>query len=85
MIRVRLLNFTANFIYEFPIQNLDAYWRIDYVEIPQSEKSKEKDPFVEILKEDKTLLLLIGKGEFSYAALNKFPYNAEHSMVLPYR
>jgi ATP adenylyltransferase len=66
------------------MKNLHVYWRIDYVEILQSEKSKDKDPFLEIPKEDQALSLLIFKNEFSYVALNKFPYDAGHSMVTPY-
>ncbi|MDR1414061.1 MAG: HIT domain-containing protein [Puniceicoccales bacterium] len=67
------------------MQNLHAYWRMDYVEIPQAEKSKDDDPFLKIPSEDESTSLLIFRSELCYAALNKFPYNAGHSMVIPYR
>ncbi|MDR3144366.1 MAG: HIT domain-containing protein [Puniceicoccales bacterium] len=67
------------------MKNLHAYWRMEYVEIPQSEKSSENDPFIHIPNESDASSLLIFKSELCYAALNKFPYNAGHAMVIPYR
>jgi ATP adenylyltransferase len=58
---------------------------MDYVEVPQSKKTDGEDPFLKIPEEDEGTSLLIFRGKFCYAALNKFPYNAGHTMVIPYR
>jgi ATP adenylyltransferase len=58
---------------------------MDYVEVPQSEKSGDGNPFLEIPREDERTSLLVFRGRSCYAALNKFPYNAGHTMVIPYR
>jgi ATP adenylyltransferase len=58
---------------------------MDYVEIPQSEKSNDGDPFLSLPLEEGPSSLLIFRSTLCYAALNKFPYNAGHSMVIPYR
>jgi ATP adenylyltransferase len=57
---------------------------MDYVEIPQSEKLRNEDPFLKIPDEDEATSLLVFRSKFCYAALNKFPYNAGHAMVIPY-
>jgi ATP adenylyltransferase len=58
---------------------------VDYVNVPQGEKSRDENPFLRIPLEDEATSPLIFRGKFCYAALNKFPYNAGHSMVIPYR
>jgi ATP adenylyltransferase len=75
----------VNFDLQIFMKNLHAYWRMDYVEIPQSEKLEDNDPFLEIPNEDEASSLLIFRSKFCYSVLNKFPYNAGHSMVIPYR
>jgi ATP adenylyltransferase len=67
------------------MKNLHAYWRMDYVHVSQSEKIKDGNPFLQIPLEDESTSLLIFREKFCYATLNKFPYNAGHSMVIPYR
>jgi ATP adenylyltransferase len=67
------------------MKTLHAYWRMDYVEIPQSEKLKDVDPFLQIPNEDEATSLLVFRSKLCYAALNKFPYNAGHTLIIPYR
>ena len=67
------------------VKNLHAYWRMEYVEIPQSQKSEKNDPFLNVADDDDPSSLVIFKSDFCYAILNKFPYNAGHAMVIPYR
>ncbi|AKK11245.1 HIT family protein [Corynebacterium uterequi] len=43
------------------------------------------DPFVDIPKGTDEEGLIIARGEFVYALLNLYPYNAGHLMVVPYR
>lgn len=72
-------------IYHWVVKNLHAYWRMDYVEVPQDKKTADKDPFLSVPFDDDENSLLIFRSDFCFAMLNKFPYNAGHAMVLPYR
>ena len=67
------------------MDHLHAYWRMEYVSVPQDQKTAEGDPFERIPHEDLARSLLLFKSSFSYATLNKFPYNAGHILVIPYR
>lgn len=67
------------------VKNLHAYWRMEYVEIPQSQKSEKNDPFLNVAEDNDPSSLVIFKSDLCYAMLNKFPYNAGHAMVIPYR
>jgi len=64
---------------------LHSYWRMEYVEAPKEEK-EESNPFIRIPKEndDRKNLVLI-RGKFHYVVMNRYPYNAGHLMVIPYR
>ena len=64
-------------------ENLHAYWRDDYVD---AKKSGDEDPF-ELMKnsEDDDENLVLFRGKHSFAVMNKYPYNAGHVLVLPYR
>lgn len=64
---------------------LHSYWRMEYVEAPKEEK-EESNPFIRIPKEndDRKNLILI-RGKFHYVVMNRYPYNAGHLMVIPYR
>lgn len=73
------------FHFYMPMKNLHAYWRMEYVEVHQSEKTKSRNPFLEIPKEDEATSLLVFRSKLCYSALNRFPYNAGHAMVIPYR
>jgi ATP adenylyltransferase len=65
------------------MQNLNAFGRAEYVE---AKKGPDYNPFIEIpnAKDEKSALLL-KKSEFCYMVLNKFPYNAGHLLVIPFR
>jgi len=67
------------------MQQLHAYWRMEYLEIPK-EDGLRKDVFTEIPKvsDDKEVHILC-RGDHTYLVLNRFPYNAGHLMVVPYR
>lgn len=64
---------------------LHSYWRMDYVETPKEEKELS-NPFVRLPKEnnDRKNLILI-RGTYHYVLMNRYPYNAGHLMVIPYR
>lgn len=70
-------------MHQHMVKNLHAYWRVDYVE---SKKSDNDDPFVDIFDQqnDRENLVLL-RSTYSFAVLNKYPYNAGHVLVLPIR
>lgn len=67
-----------------PYEQLHAYWRMEYIETPKALKGTS--PFVELPKRenDKETLILF-RGKTGYLVLNRYPYNAGHLLVLPYR
>jgi len=67
-----------------PYEHLHAYWRMEYIETPDALKGK--NPFVELpkMKNDRDSLVLF-RGNTGYLILNRFPYNAGHILVLPFR
>ncbi len=67
------------------MDNLHAYWRMEYVSAPRKDREKA-NPFVSIphLGDDRKALL-VHRSSHCYLVLNKFPYNAGHLLVAPYR
>jgi ATP adenylyltransferase len=65
------------------MQNLNAFGRGKYVE---AKKEPGENPFTEIptIRDEKSVLLL-RRSKFCYVILNKFPYNAGHLLVIPFR
>jgi ATP adenylyltransferase len=67
-----------------PYDHLHAYWRMEYLEAPEALKGK--NPFVELPKlENERESLVLYRGQTGYLILNRYPYNAGHLLVLPYR
>lgn len=66
------------------MKHMHAYWRMEYVESPQKEKNST-NPFAEIPKLKNKEALILFRSEFSYIVMNKFPYNAGHLLVVPFR
>lgn len=64
---------------------LHAYWRMEYIKAPQ-EDEKRRNPFIELPKQndDRTTLILY-RSEHNYIVMNRYPYNAGHLLVIPYR
>ena len=60
-------------------------WRLEYIE--QSQKNKSKNQcFLCISKTKKKVInFVLYQGKYSFIILNRFPYNAGHLMVVPYR
>jgi ATP adenylyltransferase len=65
-------------------KRLHAYWRIPYVE-KQSHSEKDSNPFKDLKDADEQERHIIIKGTLCCVLLNKYPYNAGHLLVLPYR
>ncbi len=66
------------------MQQLHAYWRMDYIEAPRNPASKR--PFTELpqLGDDRAALIVY-RSPLSYLILNRFPYNPGHLLAIPYR
>ncbi|RME70797.1 MAG: HIT domain-containing protein [Verrucomicrobia bacterium] len=67
------------------MQHLHAYWRMEYIEAPK-EETKFGKPFSEMpaLNDDRATHILY-RSSHTYIVLNRFPYNAGHLLVVPYR
>ncbi len=65
-------------------ERLHAYWRMPYILADKEEKGG--NPFVEIPKSsDDRAGYIIYRGAQNYIVMNRYPYNAGHLLVLPYR
>ena len=63
---------------------LHAYWRMEYV--TQEITPAERRPFVDLPKhDDDKASLIISREKESFILMNRYPYNAGHLLVLPYR
>jgi ATP adenylyltransferase len=67
------------------MQQLHAYWRMEYIEAPRYPATMRR-PFSELpaLGDDRTALI-VHRSPFSYLVLNRFPYNPGHLLVVPFR
>jgi len=67
------------------MDSLHAYWRMPYIEAPKPEKERG-NPFTRIpASDDDRGNHVIWRGEHAFVVMNKFPYNAGHLLVAPYR
>jgi ATP adenylyltransferase len=66
------------------MQQLHAYWRMEYIEAPRFPAVKK--PFTELpaLGDDRTALIVF-RSRLSYLMLNRFPYNPGHLLAIPFR
>jgi ATP adenylyltransferase len=67
------------------MQQLHAYWRMDYIEAPRYPATMKR-PFTELprLGDDKAALI-VHRSALSYLVLNRFPYNPGHLLAVPFR
>lgn len=57
-----------------------------YIAAPRPEKDRRQNPFTSIPDDpDERRSLLLHRGNHCYIVLNRFPYNAGHLLVIPYR
>jgi ATP adenylyltransferase len=67
------------------MQQLHAYWRMDYIEAPRYPATMRR-PFTELpAMGDDRLALIVHRSEHSYLVLNRFPYNPGHLLAVPFR
>ena len=67
------------------MQQLHAYWRMDYIEAPRYPASMKR-PFTELpgLGDDRAAMI-VHRSALSYLVLNRFPYNPGHLLAVPFR
>lgn len=65
---------------------LHAYWRMEYVSAPKKDGEGHENPFKRLPEsgDDRKALILI-RSQYTYALLNRYPYNPGHLLVVPYR
>lgn len=67
------------------MKHIHAFWRCNYLKIPSQKKQNLfKNLPLNDKNQDKSNLILY-RSQFTYIVLNKFPYNAGHLLVIPYR
>ena len=66
------------------MQQLHAYWRMEYIEAPRFPTSER--PFTDLpgLGDDRAALI-VHRSRSSYLMLNRFPYNPGHLLAIPFR
>jgi ATP adenylyltransferase len=67
------------------MQQLHAYWRMDYIEAPRYPATMKR-PFTDLpLMGDDKAALIVHRSPLSYLVLNRFPYNPGHLLAVPFR
>lgn len=70
--------------YNNPYESLHAYWRMPYIKAHKNWK-KDNNPFKDLKESTENQHYFLLKGSYCCIILNRFPYNAGHLLVLPYR
>lgn len=67
------------------MQQLHAYWRMEYIEAPRYPAAMQR-PFTELpaLGDDRAALI-VHRSRLSYLILNRYPYNPGHLLAVPFR
>jgi ATP adenylyltransferase len=66
------------------MQHLHAYWRMEYIEAPKGVAFGNPFHDLPLLNDDRAALIL-HRSTLTYLLLNRFPYNAGHLLVVPFR
>jgi ATP adenylyltransferase len=67
------------------MQQLHAYWRMDYIEAPRYPATMKR-PFTELpMMGDDKAAMIVHRTTLSYLVLNRFPYNPGHLLAVPFR
>jgi len=65
------------------MEYLHAYWRMAYIKA--EDRETRGNPFADMLTMDDKEALIVYRGEYNFIVLNKYPYNAGHLLILPFR
>ena len=65
------------------MNHLWSPWRMEYI---QTKKDNSSCVFCDVLEqEDGWENLILFRGRYNYAILNRYPYNTGHALIIPYR
>jgi ATP adenylyltransferase len=67
------------------MERLWAPWRGEYVKGLRGGEDEGGCLFCELQKQDEEEALILARSEYSFAVLNRYPYNSGHLMVAPLR
>lgn len=68
------------------MDQLHAYWRMEYIEAPKSLEDSDDNFFASIPEsKNDTENYLLHRDQHAYIMLNRFPYNAGHLLIVPYK
>jgi len=66
------------------MDHLHAYWRMEYIEAPKDQTFG--NPFTEMpARGNDKAVHILHRSRLCYLVLNRFPYNAGHLLVVPFR
>ena len=66
------------------MQHLHAYWRMEYIEVPKGPTFGNPFRDLPLLKDDRAALI-VHRSSHGFVLLNRYPYNAGHLLVVPFR
>ena len=67
------------------MERLHAYWRMPYILAPKR-SDEGGNPFTKIHQSgDDQSEYILYRGQWNYIVMNRYPYNAGHLLVLPFR
>ena len=67
------------------MERLHAYWRMPYILAPKN-PDEGGDPFTRITESgDDAREYILQRGTHNFIVMNRYPYNAGHLLVLPFR
>lgn len=67
------------------MERLHAYWRMPYILAPKNPDAGV-NPFTRITKTGNDVAeYILMRGQHNFIVMNRYPYNAGHLLVLPYR
>ena len=66
------------------MDNLHAYWRMEYIEAPREKSGGNPFTTLPALGDDATAHI-IHRSPLCYLVLNRYPYNAGHLLAVPFR
>lgn len=66
-----------------PMKHLHSYWRIEYVEAPKATDDQLFSNLANSKNDEEALIVL--RSTHTFIVLNRYPYNAGHLLIVPYR
>ena len=67
------------------MERLHAYWRMPYILAPKK-PGESGNPFTRITESgDDAAEYILQRGKYNFIVMNRYPYNAGHLLVLPFR